>query len=236
MNLNELLSAIVVPLIVVMIVMILAGGLIAWVYSSLRKTPTKKVQESGHRDLVELARVYRDRRTTALTIAAGERYYRHRSDLTVNQVDQLSILLGELLEWLGKPELAQRAVEAQQAKTLKLEPDAGGSSSLAPQADAKTRSFLLNPLDALVNAVDSDVPKDVSKPKSIASQIDEILQEKIAELPLGGPPIRLIELPEKGMTVLVGLDKYSSIEEIPDPEAKALIRLSVAEWEKRTKG
>ena len=236
MNLTDMLSAIVLPLIVVIIVLLLVGGLIGWLYSSLRKPPSKKIQESGHRDLVELVRIHRDRRTNALSIAAGEKYYRRRSDLSVNQVDQLSILLGELMEWLGKPELVQRAVDAQMGKTVKLEQGAGDTLNLAQPANEKPRSFLLNPLDALVNAVDSDVPKDVSKPRSIASQIDEILQEKLAELPLGGPPIRLIELPEKGMTVLVGLDQYSGIDEIPDPEVKALIRLSVAEWEKRTKG
>ena len=44
--------------------------------------------------------------------------------------------------------------------------------------------------------------------KSIAAQIDEILQEKIEGSDMAQRGVRLLELPNKGMVVMVGLDQY----------------------------
>ena len=75
-------------------------------------------------------------------------------------------------------------------------------------------------------------------PKSIAAQIDEILQEKLESssldhLPIERRAIRLMELPGKGMMVMVGLDQYEGVEKVPDPEIRSLIREAVEAWEKR---
>jgi hypothetical protein len=40
-----------------------------------------------------------------------------------------------------------------------------------------------------------------------------------------------MEVPGKGMVVLVGLNKYESLEEVPEGEVKEMIRASVSEWE-----
>jgi hypothetical protein len=83
-------------------------------------------------------------------------------------------------------------------------------------------------------------PNIQSKPvsaKSIAAQIDEILQHKLANSALDHIPaerraIRLIELPGKGMVVMVGMDRYEGVEKVPDPEIRSVIREAVEEWEK----
>ncbi len=70
-------------------------------------------------------------------------------------------------------------------------------------------------------------------PKSIAEQIDEILQEKIA-----GTPHR-----QRGLHVSAGLQgqalfqldgkAYEGVDDLPDSEARAIVRAAIAEWERR---
>ena len=68
---------------------------------------------------------------------------------------------------------------------------------------------------------------------SIVSQIDSILQEQLAGTPLEERGIFLTQSPEGGVTVYVGLTRYSGIDDVPDPEIKAAIRAAIAEWENK---
>jgi hypothetical protein len=92
---------------------------------------------------------------------------------------------------------------------------------------------IANPIDFFARALQSDVPKANTEPKSIAGQVDEILQEKLVESPLANRAIRLMELPGKGMVVMVGLNQYDGVDAVPDAEVRAVIRSAVAEWERR---
>jgi len=71
---------------------------------------------------------------------------------------------------------------------------------------------------------------------SIAAQIDEILQQKLENTPLEERGIRLMEQAGQGITVMVGLDKYDSVEAVPEAVVRAIIREAVAEWEARALG
>lgn len=67
--------------------------------------------------------------------------------------------------------------------------------------------------------------------QSIAAQVDEILQEKIKGTELERKGLRLMELPGQGMVVLVGMEKFESVDEVPYPEIKAVLKDSVSVWE-----
>jgi len=69
--------------------------------------------------------------------------------------------------------------------------------------------------------------------KSIAAQVDEVLQEKLASTAYKDQGIRLLELPNGGMVVMVNDTQYDGVNEVPDPEVRLLIQESVAEWERR---
>jgi hypothetical protein len=71
---------------------------------------------------------------------------------------------------------------------------------------------------------------------SIAAQVDEILQDKIKGTPLENRGLRLMELPEKGMVVMIGLEKYDSVDAVPYPDIQEILKTCVAEWEKRMLG
>jgi len=68
---------------------------------------------------------------------------------------------------------------------------------------------------------------------SIVEQIDEILQARLAGSPLAGRGIRLMQSPEGGAIVWVGLQKFAGVDEVTDPEVQAIIRAATAEWEKK---
>lgn len=236
MNLDDPLSTFLVSVMLVIIVLLVLGGIAAWIYSVLKKPPGKKAAVSQKSDLLELFRLHRDRTSKAMVIEAGGKYYRSRSDLSVNQADQLSVLLGELLAWLGKPELTQRSIQAQQEKSTTK----GGQNGFLPPQISEVKgnepSPFLDPVGALVSAVAADVPIISTQPLSIAAQIDEILQAKLKESNMSDRVVRLLEQPESGVTVLVGTEQFSSLDEIPELEVQALIRQAVSEWEKRGGG
>jgi hypothetical protein len=67
----------------------------------------------------------------------------------------------------------------------------------------------------------------------MVGQIDAILQTKLAGTQLSGRGVRLIESPDGGVSVMVGLQKFSGVGEVPEAEVQAAIRAAIAEWEQR---
>jgi hypothetical protein len=68
---------------------------------------------------------------------------------------------------------------------------------------------------------------------SIVTQIDSILQARIAGTPIEDRGVFLTQSPEGGVMVYVGLTKYSGINDVPDPEIRAAIRSAISEWENK---
>lgn len=97
----------------------------------------------------------------------------------------------------------------------------------SPQAEVKPVS-ILNP----------GQPKKLDPEKefallSIVQQIDTVLQKKLANTPLEDGGIRLLESSQGSVEVQVGLQKYDSIDEVPDEKIKLVIRNAIAEWESK---
>jgi len=68
---------------------------------------------------------------------------------------------------------------------------------------------------------------------SMVSQIDAILQERVAGTPLEDSGVFLTQSPEGGVNVYVGLTRYMGIDDVPDAEIKAAIRAAISEWENK---
>lgn len=105
------------------------------------------------------------------------------------------------------------------------------SSDLPAAPPAKPPS--IKAVDVLARALQADVRTPEPPPRSIAAQVDEILQEMLVNSPMASRGIRLLELPNKGMVVMVGLNQYEGVEAVPDEEIRQVIRAAVAEWEQR---
>lgn len=76
-------------------------------------------------------------------------------------------------------------------------------------------------------------PKKPAPPQSIVEQIDSILQAHMVNTPLARMNIRLHESTEGGVEVLVGLQKFSTVDDVPDPAIKSAIRAAIKEWEEK---
>lgn len=68
---------------------------------------------------------------------------------------------------------------------------------------------------------------------SIVTQIDSVLQSRLAGSPLEDRGVFLTQSPEGGVMVYVGLTRYMGIDDVPDPEIRAAIRAAITEWENK---
>ena len=66
---------------------------------------------------------------------------------------------------------------------------------------------------------------------SIVAQIDTVLQARLVDTALAKRGVRLQDSPQGEVEVYVGLDKFNSVDEVPDEMIKATIRAAIAEWE-----
>jgi len=159
----------------------------------------------------------------------------------------IGFALGLLVSSLRNPQSESRLKEAPQSRDggkLQSRINKPASTTLRasePQPDQMERSQeqtsikrpSLNPLDAFARALQPSAQAENPFARSIAEQVDEILQEMLEESPLRSKAIRLLELPQKGMVVMIGLEQYQGVEAVPDEEVRSLIRSAAAEWERR---
>jgi hypothetical protein len=73
--------------------------------------------------------------------------------------------------------------------------------------------------------------RPATPPNSIISQIDAILQARIAGTALDERRVFLAQAPDGGLIVYVGMTRYLSVDDVPDADVKAAIRAAIAEWE-----
>lgn len=113
--------------------------------------------------------------------------------------------------------------------------DASAPKSVAPPAASMAAAPVSQPISKPLSASPiALVTKDVkSGPTTMVGQIDEILQTNLADSSLANRAIRLMESPGGGVVVMVGLDKYDGVGDVPDPQVQAAIRAAIAEWEKK---
>jgi hypothetical protein len=148
------------------------------------------------------------------------------------------------LEYTGSPTKqiqtarAPQATDKRQAGSAPPVKYAGAGSSVSTDEAGKISQQVENQrssglIPALGRFFRRKQRGEQEQPKSMAEQIDEILQEKLSDIPLQGVEINLVELPDRGLSVLVGDQVYDGVGEIPDDRIRGLIEESVREWEKR---
>jgi len=81
-------------------------------------------------------------------------------------------------------------------------------------------------------------PAPVSTPapesRSFVEQIEVILQGQLAALDVPLPhEVHVSAGPDQRLQIQIGRERYGSVDEVPDPQVRALIRAAVAEWERR---
>ena len=149
------------------------------------------------------------------------------SALTAEQRKRLIEMLSLMRPWLeGKPVAAPARPASMPASQPgpAVEPSSSAPVSRPPAAPSASA-----PRPTVMAKED----RPIAPAGSIVTQIDTILQARLAGTPLEDRGVFLAQSPEGGVMVYVGLTKYTGIDDVPDPEIKAAIRSAITEWENK---
>ena len=218
-------------LFVIALISVGVGVAIGVFISSLRtEKPVDSAQPKSRENLIETATILQDRKTGSLFLEVNGKTVRDPSDFSASQRQQLTTQVQTLMNWLktSQVDMAGLPIEA----PLPLSSSQTSSEALVSLPEIPPAVTKMGPIDLFARSISPEARPVSRGPQSIAAQIDEILQSKLADSPLAERGIRLMELPTKGLVVMVGLQQYEDVESVPDPEIRALIRQSVEEWEK----
>lgn len=175
----------------------------------------------------EVGRILHHPLADRTVIFIGDRLISSPADLNGDQEKHLRLLHADLQKWFS-PYSEPSAPEGAVPTLASVEKN---TADLIVETPAIQKPNLVTGLAKTLRA-------DVKEPvvvKSIAQQVNDVLQEQIANTPLHGRGIRMTDDPGGGLLIWVGLEKYPGIDELPDPEIQAAIRTAVDEWRRRTK-
>ena len=154
----------------------------------------------------DIVHIQRDSQDGQLVVGLEGINFRSVQDMSEEQSKQVRQSVSDLSEWLKRPA---------PAVVTKIAPQPFVPSPATKRDKAKT-------------------PAPYGAGKSIALQVDEILQEMLVNSPQEKRGIRITELPDAGLVVQVGLEKFDGVDTIPYNDVKEIIRAAIAEWRKRT--
>lgn len=215
------------------------GSLAGWLMSLLRapkKTSTASNQStstqstaetSSNMEKIELARIYRRREDDQVVLEANGRPLHTPADIHPDERTWLVLTTETIYRLLEQ-------VPAPAEPTPSSQPTAAAPRiGWQPAQPQETRNPSMNPADVLIRAAQAGQAKP-SQPKSLVEQIDEVLQEMLAQSPLPAGEIHLAENADLGLEVRLGSQYYDGIEAVPDENARQIIRAAIAEWQRRS--
>ena len=198
-----------------------------------QKQKPKKVPS---RNLTEVANLWRDNRNGRLIFQIEGQMYKRGDELTNREREILLKIVMDFYRWLEPPSPIISKVDRsdQSEHPVASPPNPSGQPGIPEdsQLNEQTESKGLTPTSLISRALRSDLTVPLPS-QSMVTQVDEILQEKLQAANMQSWAVRLVELPEKGMVVLVGLEQYSFIDDLPYERVRVIIRESVSEWERR---
>jgi hypothetical protein len=184
------------------------------------------------KEFTDIAHLWRRKSDNALVVEFElEGMIEKVSDLSDEQKRKLAQAAQDLNRWLGP----SQAVSTTRTAIEQALPPGKPAMPVPPPAGLVPPSG--KPITTIPALGIAPAGLSPEKPKlpmgSIASQVNDILQEMLINTPLEKRGIRLFELPGKGMVVMVGLNQYDSVDEVPDEIVRKVIKLAVQKWEKQ---
>jgi hypothetical protein len=148
-------------------------------------------------------------------------------NVSPDQKKRLIEMLSVIRPWIegGQAATPAQAMVAQQSVSSSEKALQNAATPLAPSST--------QPLPTVVAQIQAE--KEF-KALSIIAQIDHVFQRRIAGTPYEPLGIRIFEGSVGSVEVMVGLNKYPSIDDVPDAEIKKAIREAIAEWEQKYAG
>ena len=157
------------------------------------------------------------------------------SQMSPQQRKRLIDLMVMMRPWIESGPVASAKPQATPEAAPAPEPPgmtATAQRATVPPFDSQPTSRTTGPLKLDTGPLGAAEPP-ASAPTTMVGQIDAILQTRLIGTPMASRGIRLVESAEGGALVVVGLNRYGGVGEVPDPEVQAAIRAAIAEWEKK---
>lgn len=224
------------PIIIAAILTLAFAGVLIGLYFALRgrgKAPDAPKSTTGGVELVEIARLERDKTTEMLMVVVDGKLYASASSLSFPQRMKVVSAANDLQKWLGLPVNAETPSTASTDIPPISAPSAAAQTMQAAIPAGPLKPVSTNPVESIRHSLTTN--QTVPSFKSITVQIDEVLQSKIVGTEFEKRGIHLIESPNSGVIVQVGLEQYAGIDAVKDDEIRNLIRAAVTEWEKRNR-
>jgi len=238
-----------IPIVAIIVFFVLRGG-------QGKKEKTRGEESQKPNEIKPVVRLWRDALKGKMIVEMDGATFNSAENLSPDQHRRLVDACVDLNKWLGAsteesapvrsaPEQTDLPKQIESIPPTSENSDVGAQASstwrpartstpLAETADERTRSNI-NPLEVFTRAL-QPLSETQTPDINIVAQIDAILQEKLVDSPLRQRGIRLVEQADHSMVVLIGLEKYASVDDVPDEEVRAVIRQSVSEWEDQMYG
>jgi hypothetical protein len=173
-------------------------------------------------------RVAHDPKDNRITIEIDGQIFQSMEELSREQRQFLSSTTTEIVTWMSRsvlnPELPVPTAQTS------LPPINIEQFPVEPKPATVERSLANN----FLRTLQPGGAKTPPQLKSLAAQVDEVLQEKIPFSGLSHHSIHLVDLPNYGMSVQVDREQYPGIDAVPDEDIRKLIREAVEEWKRRS--
>ena len=227
-------------------------GLMWYFQRVARRIPgNSKNTNSTDPNLSELARLMRHLQTQDLVVKMDGKTFIAASELSPTQHRRLSLASNVLAKWLGQTTPEPQSMENPPTEQSTPPEEQAMEEFLSITAEPKpsepyptyTPPFSAEPLDEIkpvstqlpdmVGGLLNPTPKSDSEFKSIASQINDILQEQLVGTVLASRGITLSDGHDRGVMVTLDGNQYQGVMDVPDEEVRRAIRAAVLEWETR---
>lgn len=156
------------------------------------------------------------------------------TSLTAMQRKRLIEILTTMRPWLeGKPAVAPTPrTPPPKPTSLEERLEKVSTPPHSKPVSSPQSTPISKPVPTPVSSSNNNEEKTAA-PTSIVGQINEILQARIANTELESMGVSLMESPSGGVIVYIGLNKYESIDQVPNEAIKGAIRAAIAEWENK---
>ena len=208
-----------------------AGCLLVWVIRYVGRKDDGKSKESPNPDAAtpsapageqELLRVSRTQKGELAVYVQGQRY-RH-------------------LRWITDPQIGRETIEA--LKTVLAFAEGWlPASPRAPSQSAPVRStvdeeaFLERLRQSDMFSTRDSSPASWTEPLIPVEAINDLVQKRLQERPdLAGQHVRLTTEASGDLRIYVGPRAFESVDDVPEPEVRALIQDAIREWESSSLG
>ncbi|MEN8172123.1 MAG: hypothetical protein ABFS03_04510, partial [Chloroflexota bacterium] len=195
----------------------LIGLLISSFIASLRKPPPNIRQSAapkpgqGEPEYPRGAvHIWQDEQKNAVMLKIGQKTLAVGEDLGPKEKKYISTLIMYLQNWVEVPEAEEQVTPAAPAAPAAPDPE---SQAITDTEQDETE--------------ETDPPEETS----IVQQVNDLLQQKLVDSPFKDIGVILMEMPNKGMVVMVGKEQYPDVGSVPDPEIRKFIQDTVIEWE-----